>query len=55
VGSLGVFRMAGKLLAIYVLKGFYSVETIVSGWETGSFGVLTGAVQCRECCGWLGN
>jgi hypothetical protein len=58
------------LILVY-LRVLNSAENVVSGWETISFGVLksllwvtgkllafgvlTGVVQCRECCEWLGN
>jgi hypothetical protein len=45
--------VAGKLLALVYLRVLYSTERVVSGWETVSFGVLRGAVQCREYSEWL--
>jgi hypothetical protein len=42
--------VAGHLKCFGVLTVQYSTESVVSGWKTVSFGVLTGAVQCRDCC-----
>jgi hypothetical protein len=47
--------VAGKMLVLVYLRVLYSTESVVSGWDTVSFDVHTGAVQYRECCVWLGN
>jgi hypothetical protein len=45
--------VAGKLLALVYLRVLYSAESVVSGWDTVSFGVLTGVVQYRKYSEWL--